>query len=51
MDDFWKWATYVLLAFALVAALINAQSFSRAVGTLFGSLAGLGTAIETAGKQ
>lgn len=51
VDEFWKWATYALLAFALVAAMVNASAFARGVGTLFGGLAGLGSAIETAGKQ
>lgn len=50
VDQFWRIATYLLLIFAFVWALSNAASFSKASGTLFGSLNNLGGAILSTGR-
>jgi hypothetical protein len=49
MDQFWKWATYLLLIFALIAVLMHAAQFSSGTMSLAGFLSSLGKTIMTAG--
>ena len=49
MDQFWKWATYLLLIFALIAALMHAAQFKAGTLSLTGFLSSFGKTIMTAG--
>lgn len=49
MDKFWKWFTFLLVAFVFVAVLTHAYGFSLAAGTLFGGVNALGQNLETGG--
>ena len=46
MDQFWKWFTFIFVAFLTIGILIHATQASTILGSFFTGTANLGKAIE-----
>jgi hypothetical protein len=45
-DDFWKWFTFIFVAFLTIGILINASGASTIMGTFFKGTTQVGQALE-----